>query len=398
MSRRYDSACCFAAARSARRRHTRLALLSWVVTVVAWTMVGCQTGPYRAADLPAELRAAPGDPSKEINLANLVTSGSNSSQIGVGDLVEITIASGSGLEEGEPLQARVSQDGTVFVPPIGEVPVAGAEPFDAGQRIAAAAVQRGIYKQPSVVLKVTEQAVNRVSVLGAVNEPGVHKLPRGSSDLVTALASAGGLSEEADLQVEILQHHQPSFLADSMDETEHVVAASYEGSTAELPSTDSTTVARIPLPAPPVPRTCRLNLAQAEPGRRKDYMLSDGDVVMVLPKKPRVLQVTGLVNKPNQFEIEHNEDVRVLDAIAMAGGVESPVADKVYVIRQLEGMPEPVLIQVSISKAKRDGEENLLLKTGDLVSVESTLATQTFDTLSTFFRVGVSMGGSVFAF
>jgi protein involved in polysaccharide export with SLBB domain len=90
--------------------------------------------------------------------------------------------------------------------------------------------------------------------------------------------------------------------------------------------------------------------------------------------------------------------VRVLDAIAMAGGVSSPVADKVYVIRHIDGELEPAVIQVSIAKAKRSGDENMLLTTGDLVSVESTIATQSLDTLSTFFRVGLSMGGSMFAF
>ena len=48
------------------------------------------------------------------------------------------------------------------------------------------------------------------------------------------------------------------------------------------------------------------------------------------------------------------------------------------------------MIKVSIAGAKRDGNENLLLAAGDLVSVESTPSTMTVDTVSKFFRVALS--------
>jgi hypothetical protein len=87
-----------------------------------------------------------------------------------------------------------------------------------------------------------------------------------------------------------------------------------------------------------------------------------------------------------------------LDAIAMAGGTTSVVADKVFVIRQSAGMPQPAVIKVSIARAKRHGDENLLLSAGDLVSVESTVSTMTLDTVSKFFRVALGLSGNVAAF
>ena len=104
------------------------------------------------------------------------------------------------------------------------------------------------------------------------------------------------------------------------------------------------------------------------------------------------------MNKPDQFKIPRNQDVHVLDAIAMAGGIKSPVADKVYVIRRLKDMPEPAVIQVSIAKAKRDGNENLRLTSGDLVSVETTPMTHFVDTLTTFFRISAGVGGNFATF
>ena len=119
---------------------------------------------------------------------------------------------------------------------------------------------------------------------------------------------------------------------------------------------------------------------------------------MVLPEEKRVIHVTGLVNKADQFELPRNQDVRVLDAIAMAGGVSSPVADKAFVIRRLPDMPEPVVVQVSIAKAKRNGNENLHLAPGDLVSVETTVATAFVDTARNLFRMTLGVGSNLATF
>jgi polysaccharide export outer membrane protein len=290
--------------------------------------------------------------------------------------------------------ARVSQNGNVNVPLIGEVPVAGIEPFEAGERIAAAAVQRGVYRQPAVVLKVEEPAVNRVTVLGAVTKPGVKKVPRGSSDVLSAVAAAGGFSKDASTQVEVMHQYKSTFMASTP--VDGVVTASFEEpSSSQTPVAPDSRIANNLPPSSAGAPTYRLDLAQADPTRRSDYRVGDGDVVMVLPEEERVIHVSGLVNKPDQFKIPRNQDVHVLDAIAMAGGIKSPVADKVYVIRRIKDMPEPAVIEVSIAKAKRDGNENLRLASGDLVSVESTPLTQFVDTMTTFFNVGLGLGGNV---
>jgi polysaccharide export outer membrane protein len=142
----------------------------------------------------------------------------------------------------------------------------------------------------------------------------------------------------------------------------------------------------------------RIDLAQVPEKNIPNYSLGDRDVVMVLPHEKQIIHVTGLVHQPNQFELPHHQDVTVLDAIAMAGGISSPVADKVFVIRRLPNMPKPAVIQVSIADAKRDGNENLRLASGDLVSVERTMSTVMVDTVMTVFRVGFSVGGNLVAF
>jgi hypothetical protein len=196
--------------RFARPRFTRLAISCLLVS-----LAGCRTAHYSAKHLPQELHVPPAPLETGINLERMGGAGVGTSQIGIGDLVEITIVSGSGDERVMPVPARVAADGTVLVPLIGAVPIVGLEPPGAEQRIAHTAIERGIYRQPYVTLEVTEPAVNRVTVLGAVGKPGVVELPRGSCDLASALAAAGGLSKDAGTQIEILHHNSSPFLAES---------------------------------------------------------------------------------------------------------------------------------------------------------------------------------------
>jgi hypothetical protein len=73
------------------------------------------------------------------------------------------------------------------------------------------------------------------------------------------------------------------------------------------------------------------------------------------------------------------------------------VADKVFVIRKMAEMTEPAVIKVSIAGAKRNGNENLLLASGDLVSVESTVSTLMLESVSKFFRMAIGVNGSLTA-
>jgi polysaccharide biosynthesis/export protein len=362
------------------------------LSCIAPALSGCQTANYSANRLPQELLVAAAPAETGINLERMGAAGVGTSQIGTGDLVQITIVSGSGDERVTPVPARVAADGTVLVPLIGAVPVGGLEPVAAEQRIAHAAIERGIYRQPYVTLEVAEPAVNRVTVLGAVAKPGVVELPRGSCDLASALAGAGGLSKDAGTQVEILHHNASPFLAGAPAEP-----ATGDKQIRLAAHTEAFGAPPIAFQPPPPPRMSRIDLAQTGPATHENRRLDDRDVVMVLPEEKRVIHVTGLVRKPDQFAVPINEDVRVLDAIAMAGGTTSPVADKVFVIRQLPEMPEPVVIKVSIAGAKRDGNENLRLATGDLVSVESTASTLMLESVSKFFRMAIGVNGRLTA-
>lgn len=317
---------------------------------------------------------------QRVHLNGLSLATSPSDAIAAEDLLTVTIATGLAGEEPLPLQVRVSQQGAVDIPLIGPVTVAGLEPAAGADQIASAAIARGVYVRPQVNLEVAEQATHRITVLGAVGEPGVKKIPRAGCDVLNAIAAAGGLTEDAGAVVELLRGD--SFgLADASPAAaaEGIQQVAYEESTAN-------------------PKAEVLDLANPSGMSPQRMQLSDRDVIIVRPREQRVVHVTGLVANPAQFDLMEEHDLRVLDALAMAGGVTTTVADKVLVVRQLPDQPEPAVIQISISRAKTDGAENLMLKSGDLVSVESTPATVALETFKNLFRITMGVGSNLTLF
>ena len=331
--------------------------------------------------MPAELRAPATGGAPNMSLARLSGMVGGSSKLAAGDLLQVTVL--SGLEdEATDKPARVADNGSINVPLVGLVEVAGLDEQQAAERVRMAAIERGIYRNPQVTVQVAERATNHVTVLGAVAEPGTHAIPRSSSNLIAAIAAAGGFTEEAGTEVEVLRQPRNILAQQQSAGASNIQLASYNSASVESAAA----------------RSQRIDLAMVDQSSPQTYDIGDQDVVMVHPEEKRVIHVAGLVRQPNQFEMPHDQDLHVLDAIALAGGKSSPVADKVYVIRRLDEQQEPKVIQVSMNGAKTNGKENLRLAPGDLISVETTMLTTTVDTLSNVFRITAGVGGNVLSF
>ena len=252
-------------------------------------------------------------------------------------------------------------------------------PAEAETQIAEISKQKQIYKDPAVTLIITKQFVNKVTVVGAVEEPGVYELPRASSDLLGALAMAGGRTEEASAEIEVLRKSRPGPGGPRFPGPQH-----------------GDSLASYTAQAPTRPVSMKVNLDSVPHEQAGNYELGDGDVVMVYPEEKRVIHVMGLVKKSGQFEIPTGEDVHLLDAIALAGGRTLQIADAVRVVRRVPGRSEPLVIDASVTAAKKDGSANLRLGPGDLVSVEETPATMMVDVVKSFVRFGVSASTPIF--
>jgi len=116
-----------------------------------------------------------------------------STTLGAGDVFTLQIVG----EKELPLEYRVASDGTVELPYVKTLKVAGLEPQQVTQLIRERLVELEILTEPSVIVTVKEYNSKRVSVLGQVQKPGTFPLSPGMT-LVDAISQAGGLNAIAN--------------------------------------------------------------------------------------------------------------------------------------------------------------------------------------------------------
>jgi polysaccharide biosynthesis/export protein VpsN len=109
-----------------------------------------------------------------------------------GDVFEMRIF----REEGLPSGFTVAPDGTVDVPLVGRVHVAGLEPQEVADTIRKALIAGEFLSRPIVSVNVKEYNSKRIEVLGEVARPGSIPLQPGMT-LVRAISLSGGFTAMA---------------------------------------------------------------------------------------------------------------------------------------------------------------------------------------------------------
>jgi polysaccharide export outer membrane protein len=111
-------------------------------------------------------------------------------KLGVGDAIRITVHQQPDLTT----DARISERGTVAMPLVGEVKVAGLSQPQAASAIAESFKKGQFLRNPQVTVAITTVRSKQVSVLGAVTRPGRYALDDTSSNLTDVIAAAGGIT------------------------------------------------------------------------------------------------------------------------------------------------------------------------------------------------------------
>ena len=112
-------------------------------------------------------------------------------KLGIGDALRVTVFQQPDLTT----EARVTERGTITLPLVGEVKVAGLSATEAGKHIAAELKSGKFLKHPQVSVAVTTVRSRQVNVLGMVARPGRYPLDDTSSQLADVIAAAGGIAE-----------------------------------------------------------------------------------------------------------------------------------------------------------------------------------------------------------
>ena len=126
-----------------------------------------------------------------------VTSGSGmSGLIGSSDTVSISVHREADLNA----NGQLAKDGTISIPLIGSVKLAGKSTSSAETLIESKLLD-GYLVRPQVTVRITKRQAQTVSVDGEVNQPGVFTLPFGQPlTLRQALSMAGGANDVANLK------------------------------------------------------------------------------------------------------------------------------------------------------------------------------------------------------
>jgi polysaccharide export outer membrane protein len=110
--------------------------------------------------------------------------------LGAGDVIRVTVFQNPDLT----LETRVSENGSITYPLVGNVDVGGKTSELAERAISEKLKTGGFVKDPQVSVLVLQIRGNQVAVLGQVNRPGRYPLETANSRMSDILALAGGLA------------------------------------------------------------------------------------------------------------------------------------------------------------------------------------------------------------
>lgn len=216
--------------------------------------------------------------------------------VGERDVLRITVYDNPDLTT----VARVSGEGTILFPLIGEVKVAGLTIPQIARKIADLLAD-GYIVNPQVIVFIEEFRSKKVTIIGEVSKPGLYELP-GQTTLLELLSKAGGLTKDSG---------DKAIVKRKISEGEQTITVNLK----QLIEKGDTSI---------------------------DLTLQDGDSIYI--PKAGFFYVTGEVKKPDAYKFE--EGTTVIKAVTMAGGFTDKAATKRIKIKRKEDGKEVLLERV----------------------------------------------------
>jgi polysaccharide export outer membrane protein len=306
-------------------------------------------------------------------------------------VLQVTTSELSGqLEVPKPYLCRVYNDGTITVPIIGQVEAVGKSLAEVEAVIADEYYPKYCFNRPSIVARVVEYRTARVSIIGAVENPGVYELRPDQMSLVCLIMEAGGIVDDGATVIRITSRGRSDVIL-SRDEKK-IKAEPWEdysiddiGIAAEVTGqTESKQVA--PEDSTIILPVKGLNIPFA------DVALKEGDRVVIERLEQPIVTVVGLVNKPGNFPYPPDAQYNLMQTLAFAGGFNL-AADPRYttVYRQKADGTTVSMTFEMVNDSKLTDASSIFIKPGDIVSVEHTPQTRTNLFLDRVFRINTGL-------
>jgi polysaccharide export outer membrane protein len=214
-------------------------------------------------------------------------------------------------------------------------------------------------KDPHVSVFVREMQSHPVSVFGAVKKPGVFQIGTPKT-LVEVLSMAEGLAEDAGDTVIVMRG------AGLPDGAQLVRDGRLGETNPPVPVMGASPAAGANTDGNVVETNLKNLLESGDP--RYNVIVYPGDVVKVA--RAGVVYVEGEVKKPGGFMLKTNENISVLQAVAMAEGLTRTAAkNHVRIMRTDEATGERSEIPINIDKILAGGLADPLLHPKDIVFI-----------------------------
>jgi polysaccharide export outer membrane protein len=236
---------------------------------------------------------------------------------------------------------RIDENGDVNLPMLGILHAGGLTvrgfETELNQRLAR------FVRNPSLTVNVTEPKSQPVSVTGAVNSPGVQQL-QGHKSLIEMISLAGGLRPDAGYLIQITRDMKWGALP-LPDAKPDSSGAFSRGSV-------------------------RVSEVMNGEAAAENIPIMPNDVISV--PRAQMVYVIGEVRKPGGFVLGEQQTVSVLQALALAEGIEhTAAASNARIIRRDEHGGNGTEIPVDIKKILAGKAEDYSMRPQDILSVPS---------------------------
>jgi polysaccharide export outer membrane protein len=250
-------------------------------------------------------------------------------RVGPKDLLEVTAM---GVPEINKLVVRVSEEGRITLPLVGEVDVNNLTQSEVERKLIGMLGEKYVIN-PQVTVFILEYKSKRVSILGAVEKPGPYEL-LGRQTVMSVISQAGGMTRDAGNEIIVIRQ-----MADG-----------------------SSTSLRISIDDLFVKGEAKLNIP-----------LEPNDIINIPVDKIVMIYVFGQVKNPGALQVKRSNIPTLLQAIAQAGGFSDRAGKGGIKIRRKDAAGREVEISVNAKNILKGKAKDIPLMENDTVYVPESL-------------------------
>jgi len=392
----------------------------FLIVLLSIYIAGCSDGIRQPSveQLTEFEDAGPIHPTIDLDRLEKAKIGKMSYRFVPGDVLEVSISPALQVSTTElpgfpgqdtPYICRVSDNGAIRLPVVGEIEVTGKTVAEIESAIIDACYPKYCANRPSVFVRGVEYKMAKVSIIGAVENPGIYELRSDQMSLVELLTKAGGIVDEGAARIRIIHSDEATADNKPVDEKRFEQLAKSNGSASQEENLVDYHIRRLlkTINSDHTAEIADVTDSAGEATERKplvipvkdldipfaNVVLRDGDAVEVERLEQPLFTVIGLVNQPGNFPYPSDVQYNLIQAVGFAGGFNQAAEPRYATVYRIkaDGTITGVTFKVvdTSGASKLTNASNVLIKPGDIIALEHTPRTRTNLFLNSIFRIQV---------